>query len=202
MQPFSVETALSLLCHAFTFLVIFSIRRPVVNSLSHAGMKCIECGSYNTVRDKGPLVRQVNDETGASALQIEPDFIDVDPSTLAEAEDSDDSESSVPALISLSPAQSPESMQDDDYLSIPTVVNEVVIAGPLTPPETPTRDEDISRIDIVPSATALADNSVSMTPEPSPMRELITRRESNISSIARRISFSESDNPEQAQDRK
>ena len=52
-------------------------------------MKCIECGSFNTVRDKGPLVRQVNDETGASALQIEPDFIDVD-AGLATADDSDD----------------------------------------------------------------------------------------------------------------
>ena len=26
--------------------------------LSFAGLKCVECGSYNTVRDKGPLVRQ------------------------------------------------------------------------------------------------------------------------------------------------
>jgi len=176
--------------------------KPSLSRFHILGMKCIECGSYNTVRDKGPLVRQVNDETGASALQIEPDFIDVDPSTLAQAEDSEDSDSSVPALISLSPAQSPEPMQDDDYLSIPTVVNEVVIAGSLTPPETPTRDEDISRVDIVPSATTLADNSVSMTPEPSPMRELSSRRELNISSIARRISFSESDSPDQVQDRK
>ena len=172
-------------------------------------MKCIECGSYNTVRDKVPLVRQVNDETGASGLQIEPDFIDVDPAALAQAEDSEDSESSVPpALISMSPAESPEPMQDDELLSIPTVVNEVVIAGSLTPPETPTRDEDISRVELVTSATTLGDNSVSMTPEPSPMRELITRRETNISSVARRISFSESDtqgqgqSQGQAQDRK
>ena len=150
-------------------------------------MKCIECGSFNTVRDKGPLVRQVNDETGASALQIEPDFIDVD-AGLATADDSDDSESSVPALISLSP----EPMQDDDYLPQVTVVGEPVLAGSLTPPETPTREEDISRVELVATSTSLADNSVSMTPEPSPLRELLPRREANISSIARRISFSES----------
>ena len=154
-------------------------------------MKCIECGSFNTVRDKGPLVRQVNDETGASALQIEPDFIDVD-AGLANADDSDDSESSVPALISLSPVESPEPMQDDEYLPQVTVVGEAVLAGSLTPPETPTREEDISRVDMVTTTTSLADNSVSMTPEPSPLRELIPRREANISSIARRISFSDS----------
>ena len=163
-------------------------------------MKCIECGSYNTVRDKGPLVRQVNDETGASALQIEPDFIDVDLPNIAQSEDSSDSDSPVPALIPLSPTQSPEPMQDDEFLSNPTVVHD--ITGSLTPPETPTRDEAISRVDVVSSANTLADNSVSMTPEPSPMREVVTRRESNISSIARRISFSESENMEQTQDRK
>lgn len=167
--------------------------KPSLSRFHILGMKCIECGSFNTVRDKGPLVRQVNDETGASALQIEPDFIDVDPATLAQADDSDDSESSVPALISLSPAESPEPMQDDDYLSLPqvTVVGEPVLAGSLTPPETPTREEDISRVELGTQATNLADNSVSMTPEPSPMREVMSRREGNISSIARRISFSE-----------
>merc|ERR1719341_2631194 len=95
--------------------------KPSLSRFHILGMKCIECGSYNTVRDKGPLVRQVNDESGASALQIEPDFIDVDPSTLAQAEDSDDSESSVPALISLSPAQAPEPMQEDDFSPRPDI---------------------------------------------------------------------------------
>jgi len=161
--------------------------KPSLSRFHILGMKCIECGSFNTVRDKGPLVRQVNDETGASALQIEPDFIDVD-AGLATADDSDDSESSVPALISLSP----EPMQDDDYLPQVTVVGEPVLAGSLTPPETPTREEDISRVELVATTTSLADNSVSMTPEPSPLRELLPRREANISSIARRISFSDS----------
>jgi len=161
--------------------------KPSLSRFHILGMKCIECGSFNTVRDKGPLVRQVNDETGASALQIEPDFIDVD-AGLATADDSDDSESSVPALISLSP----EPMQDDDYLPQVTVVGEPVLAGSLTPPETPTREEDISRVELVATSTSLADNSVSMTPEPSPLRELLPRREANISSIARRISFSDS----------
>lgn len=165
--------------------------KPSLSRFHILGMKCIECGSYNTVRDKGPLVRQVNDETGAAALQIEPDFIDVDSPTLAQTDESEDSDS-VPALLSLSPTQSPEPMQEEEYLPVSTVVNEVVIAGSLTPPDTPTR-EDISRVDVVGTATTIADNSVSMTPEPSPMREILTRRESNISSIARRISFSEAD---------
>lgn len=175
--------------------------KPSLSRFHILGMKCIECGSYNTVRDKGPLVRQVNDESGASALQIEPDFldVDVDQEVLAQVEDGDDSDASVPTLISLSPTQSPEPMiQEEEFSTIPPIVaNETtVLSGSLTPPETPTREseEDISRINLVGGTTNLADNSVSMTPEPSPMRELqIARRPTNISSVARRISFSESE---------
>ena len=152
-------------------------------------MRCSECGSYNTVRDKGPLVRQVNDGTGASALEIETDLTDMDPSNIDQGDDSSDSNSPVPPLLPLSPAQSTEPMQDEDYGSLPTVVHDT--AGSLTPPETPTREDNTPHRDPVLTRTTLAHNSVSMTPEPSPGREVTTsRRGSPLSSVARRVSCS------------
>ena len=32
------------------------------------GLKCVECGSYNTVRDKGPLVRQPGGQQEAMTI--------------------------------------------------------------------------------------------------------------------------------------
>merc|ERR1712228_592463 len=84
-----------------------------------------------------------------------------------------------PALLSLSPTQSPEPMQEEEYLPVSTVVNEVVIAGSLTPPDTPTR-EDISRVDVVGTATTIAQLSVDDTRAKSNARNFNAERIKHI----------------------
>ena len=122
-----------------------------------AGLRCAECGSYNTVRDKGPLTRR------PSASPPPPD----------------------PA--SITPPLSPSAPSASGSAPIPAVL------------------------------TSTASASFTMTPEPSPMRleaALISPRfvkitaanlllihllrpELNLSSVARRISFSEQEEAEE-----
>jgi len=129
--------------------------KPGLAAFHILGMKCPDanCGSYNTVRDKGPLVRRGGAPATSETVNLE----------LEEEE---------PILLPPSPME--EGMGMD------------------TPPETPTREQGIrTDIQLTNSATRLElDSSVSMTPEPSPLRELVRRPDVETSSpIARRLDF-------------
>jgi len=132
--------------------------KPSLSQFHILGMKCDKCGSYNTVREKGPLVRR-GDQEGTTST-------DNNPTT---------PEDLVPTLTTL--AQSDP--MDETY--------------PVTPPETPNREEQLMRV--VMNTLSNTTESMSMTPEPSPLRENGPSREGNVSQVARRISFSE-DSPE------
>lgn len=101
------------------------------------GLRCAECGSYNTVRDKGPLTRRPP----------------------------------APDQVSVTPPLSPSASSASGSAPIPSLL----------------------------SSTASA--SFTMTPEPSPMRleaaMISPRPELNLSSVARRISFSEQEEGEE-----
>ena len=100
--------------------------QPSLTVFHVLGLKCLQCGGYNTVRDKGPLVRQ--------------------------------------ALSTVTPP-------------VPSI----------TPPLSPGREET----DLVNDGPA-RDTSVTMTPEPSPVRmeaELEQDRGSNMSLVSRRLTF-------------
>jgi hypothetical protein len=161
------------------------------------GMKCVECGSYNTVRDKGPLVRQEG-SASSSSMVIAHEMLE-----LAIGDSTSDTESSTsPTLPSLTPLTSPEPMQDDPSPLSPSedqtllagtlVENRFDLSGTITPPETPTRDEQmVSRTRLIRPSTSQMDT---LTPEQSPMRENmgLVRGQSSIGEgVSRRISFSE-----------
>jgi len=151
------------------------------------GMKCGACGGYNTVRDKGPLVRKVKPREQGSDSGIE---------TEGEGEgahsDTDSSESSgssvpMPSLIdNIAPNTEVEPMDADSGPSYPLPA--------LTPPETPTREEQLHHRGL----TSISSDLEMLTPEPSPLRESLVQRPSPVSqAVQRRISFTEDESSSQ-----
>ena len=86
-----------------------------------AGIKCTSCGSYNTVRDKGPLVR-LRPRNGDAATAAGP--------STTEGEGGGASASQEGGGGTLTPP--PSSMGEDEGASS---------RGTLTPPETPNRED-------------------------------------------------------------
>jgi len=128
------------------------------------GIKCGECGSYNTVRDKGPLIRK---QDGVLVHDI----------TRTEGRDHLDESSVSEDLLRLE-------MDEDNGGT-----------GSLTPPETPNREHAVygeGHILATGSQSVPVTPQNQLTPEPSPVRELLQLRPSAINpSVLRRISFSD-----------
>jgi len=60
--------------HLFAKIKCRDCLQTSLSSFHILGIKCTSCGSYNTVRDKGPLVRLQNNGEGASAAAVVPDL--------------------------------------------------------------------------------------------------------------------------------
>ena len=80
------------------------------NFIVDLGLKCVDCGSYNTVRDKGPLVRQppeTKDPVEQSmSMQLTPPM-----SPMANAVIDVPSSSSQPPSFTMTPEPSPMSLR-------------------------------------------------------------------------------------------
>jgi len=143
------------------------------------GIKCVECGSYNTVREKGPLVRKQDGVLSSHNIDLE----DSDGDGLDQSEVGQ---------------QGTEQISDDllDSTALPAADR----SGSLTPPETPNRGEmDIPRVlatglqrDIPSINDSIGSNQDLLTPEPSPVRETSPSLRTPVNSAAvRRITFSD-----------
>jgi len=123
------------------------------------GIKCMDCGSYNTVREKGSLVRRTN------GTLVEEHF---------------------------------EPRLDHDAYGAVAGALPVDGAGSLTPPETPTRDQAINNNALSLGVRRINEPSLlSMTPEPSPVREIFSDPVQDITpsfGAIRRLSFSDESN--------
>jgi len=150
------------------------------------GMKCEDCGSYNTVREKGPLMRRDPGGGSSFSTSLDPDLAamdqeDEDVNSNLE-EELPELETNSPLLEQLEGSSSAISMSTDS-MSLDT------------PPETPTRMEPpvLGATGSIPTARPEPDSSVSMTPSPSPQREAARRGASSqpSASAIRRLDFGE-----------
>jgi len=86
--------------------------KPSLTSFHILGLKCVDCGSYNTVRDKGPLVRQppeTKDPVEQSmSMQLTPPM-----SPMTNAVIDVPSSSSQPPSFTMTPEPSPMSLRLD-----------------------------------------------------------------------------------------
>lgn len=88
------------------------------------GMKCQECGSYNTVREKGPLVRKERTGAAAAASVV----------ALAAADDDEDEDDE---------EDEEEDEEEEEEEAGPEVMDLTAGLSVLTPPETPTRPDQM-----------------------------------------------------------
>jgi hypothetical protein len=98
-------------------------------------LKCQECGSYNTVREKGALVRGEGSGTVATVSQVEDEEEEDE-----EDEDEDEEEEE---------EEEEEGEEEEEVVEMDLTAG---LSSVLTPPETPTRPE------LTAGATALPDH--------------------------------------------
>jgi len=164
--------------------------KPTLSPFHIMGMKCGDCGSYNTVRDKGPLVRKNSQDPSTSTSEIsgassglEAPVNDLPASTpvlmLDQSMEVEAMDSMPLQVTSLDASMSQELTPLDVALSVGDVT--------LTPPYTPDN--------MHPSAPPPVYLRGSLTPQASPPRDSGTHRDidaSQLSRVARRISFEDS----------
>jgi len=149
--------------------------KPSLSKFHVLGMKCVHCGSYNTVRDKGPLVRRESE-------------VELESPGSGPSSDSESTESlPLPGLIDNPPLREAPPPTQMAFQALP-------LPGTMTPPETPTREEQMDHTGPLGRTSSPVEM---LTPDASPMRiDLETSLNHGVSpAVQRRLSFSEDPMP-------
>ena len=112
-------------------------------------MKCLDCGSYNTVREKGPLVRREGGGAVGTAVASGAEDEEVE-----EEEDEEDEEEE-------EEEEDEVEEEEEELVEGPEVMDLTAGLSVLTPPETPTRPEQMMTMMMTRGGSSAQDHDAS-----------------------------------------
>ena len=110
-------------------------------------MKCLDCGSYNTVREKGPLVRREGGGAVGTAVASGAEDEEVE-----EEEDEEDEEEE---------EEEEDEVEEEELVEGTEVMDLTAGLSVLTPPETPTRPEQMMKMMMTRGGSSAQDHDAS-----------------------------------------
>ena len=110
-------------------------------------MKCLDCGSYNTVREKGPLVRREGGGAVGTAVASGAEDEEVE-----EEEDEEDEEEE---------EEEEDEVEEEELVEGTEVMDLTAGLSVLTPPETPTRPEQMMTMMMTRGGSSAQDHDAS-----------------------------------------